>query len=216
MGNLVHQALEILYVVLKSQKTMGIEEIIIFYNQLWNKEYVPEILVAKANQGLTSEDYRKMGEKFLIDYYFKHNPFEDLTILGLETQDKITLPDGNQWHVRIDKLGLDEKGNYYVCDYKTNSRMKAQIEADTDKQLAMYSIWVKNKFPEANKIVLRWHMLAFNKDVDSVRSKEELNRLQNEIVKKIKEIETATEFPTNKTALCNYCVFKDICPVFKK
>jgi putative RecB family exonuclease len=214
MGDMVHQALEKLYSMLKFEKTMGVEEVIVFYNQLWAKEYVPEILVAKADQGLTSEDYRKMGEKFLIDYYFKHQPFNDLTIIGLETQDKMDLPNGDQWHVRIDKLGRDKEGNYYVCDYKTNSRMKMQEDADEDKQLAMYSVWVRDKFPGANKVVLKWHMLAFNADVESSRSDEDLKKLQNEIVEKITEIEAATEFPTNKTALCNYCVFKNICPVF--
>ena len=214
MGDMVHQALEKLYSMLKFQKTMSIEEVIIFYNTLWQKEYVPEILVAKASQGLTAEDYRKMGEKFIIDYYFKHTPFDDIKILGLETQDRMQLPDGNFWHVRIDKLGFDDNGNYYVCDYKTNSRMKAQADADTDRQLAMYSLWVAKKFSDARKVILRWHMLAFNKDVESVRDEADLDKLQYEIVDEIKKIEAATEFPTNKTALCNYCVFKDICPVF--
>jgi putative RecB family exonuclease len=214
MGDMVHQALEKLYSMLKFQKTMSVEEVIIFFNTLWQKEYVPEILVAKASQGLTAEDYKKMGEKFIIDYYFKHTPFNDLTIIGLETQDRMTLTDGNQWHVRIDKLGFDSEGNYYVCDYKTNSRMKAQAEADDDRQLAMYSLWVAKKFSDARKVILRWHMLAFNKDVESVRNEADLEKLQYEIVEKIKEIEAATEFPTHKTALCNYCIFKDICPVF--
>jgi hypothetical protein len=31
----------------------------------------------------------------------------------------------------------------------------------------------------------------------------------------IKEIETATEFPRNITALCDYCGYKNICPSFK-
>jgi putative RecB family exonuclease len=78
----------------------------------------------------------------------------------------------------------------------------------------MYSMWVRNKFPGAKNVILKWHMLAFNQDVESSRSEEELRRLEVGVVEKIKEIELATEFPTNKTALCNYCVFKDICPVF--
>ena len=67
-----------------------------------------------------------MGEKFLNDYYEKYKPFEQLMILGLETQDKMTLPDGSSWHVRIDKFACDDKENYYVCDYKTDSLMKDQ------------------------------------------------------------------------------------------
>jgi len=37
-----------------------------------------------------------------------YHPFDDMTILGLETQDRMTLPDGNQWHVRIDKFGFKD------------------------------------------------------------------------------------------------------------
>jgi len=114
----------------------------------------------------------------------------------------------------IDKFGFKD-GVYFICDYKTNSRMKDQSEADSDRQLAMYSIWVKNKFKDASKVVLRWYMLAFDKEVESFRSEEELSKLQEEIVAKIKEIESTTEYPTNITALCNYCVFKSLCPLFK-
>ena len=129
--------------------------------------------------------------------------------------DRMTLPDGNQWHVRIDKLGCDSKGNYFVCDYKTNARMKDQEEADADRQLALYSVWVKDKFKDAKSVKLIWHMLAFNKDAISERTDEQLEKLQQEIVNKIKEIESTTEFPTKITALCNYCGFKSECPSFK-
>lgn len=58
-------------------------------------------------------------------------------------------------------------------------------------------------------------MLAFNKDAVSERTDEQLEKLQNEVVEKIKEIENATEFPRKQTALCNYCGFKNECPSFK-
>jgi len=156
-----------------------------------------------------------MGEKFLNDYYEKYKPFEQLMILGLETQDKMTLPDGSSWHVRIDKFACDDKENYYVCDYKTDSWMKDQEEADEDRQLAMYSIWVKDKFKDAKSVKLVWHMLAFNKEVISERTEAQLKKLQEEVVNIIKEIENAKDFPTNVTALCEYCGFRSKCPSFK-
>lgn len=58
-------------------------------------------------------------------------------------------------------------------------------------------------------------MLAFNKDAISERTDEQLKKLQNEVIERIKKIESATEFPTNVTALCDYCGFKTICPSFK-
>ena len=93
--------------------------------------------------------------------------------------------------------------------------MKDQEEADADRQLALYSIWVKDKFKDAKSVKLVWHMLAFNKDAVSERSDEQLEKLQGEVIEKIKEIENATEFPRRQTALCNYCGFKSECPSFK-
>ena len=215
MGDLVHQTLEKLYKDKKFKKRISKSMLLKFYKDLWVKEYSDDILVAKANQGLTADNYRKMGLKFIEDYYDKHKPFDQLTILGLETTDRMTLPDGNQWHVRIDKLACDNEGNYFVCDYKTNARMKDQEEADADRQLALYSIWVKDKFKDAKSVKLVWHMLAFNKDAVSERNDEQLEKLQQDVCDKIKEVENATEFPRNQTGLCNYCVYKSICPSFK-
>ena len=215
MGDLVHRTLEKLYKDKKFMKEDSKEELLKFYEELWRKEYSDNILIVKANQGLTSENYKKMGAKFIGDYYDKYKPFDQLTILGLETQDRMTLPDGNQWHVRIDKLACDDDGNYYVCDYKTNARMKNQEEADEDRQLALYSIWVKDKFKDAKSVKLVWHMLAFNKDAVSERSDEQLKKLQQDVCDKIKEIESATEFPRRQSGLCNYCIYKSICPSFR-
>lgn len=216
MGDMVHQTLEHLYKLKKFKKRVALNVLIKFYRDLWEKNYSDDILIVKADsENLKADNYRKMGEKFISDYYDRMKPFDQLTILGLETQDRMTLPDGNQWHVRIDKLACDDKGNYFVCDYKTNSRMKDQEEADSDRQLAMYSIWVKNKFEDVKSVKLIWHMLAFNKDAVSKRSEEQLEKLQNEIVERIKEIESSTEFPRKQTALCNYCGYKSECPSFK-
>ncbi len=213
MGSIVHEALEQLYKWKKFKKRIAKASLIKFYRDLWEKEYSKDIKVVKEN--LTAENYRKMGEKFLSDYFEKYKPFEQLTILGLETQDRMMLPDGNFWHVRIDKFACDSEGNYYVMDYKTNSRMKDQEEADSDRQLAMYSFWVKDKFKDAKSVKLVWHMLAFNKEVVSERTEEQLEKLQKEVIGKIKDIENAKEFPTNVTPLCDYCGFKYLCPSFK-
>jgi len=211
MGDLVHRTLEKLYNDLKFAKMNSLKDLISFYKDLWSKEWIKTILIVKD---LKAENYLEMGVKYITDYYEHYKPFDDITVMGLETQDRMLLPDGNSYHIRIDKFGFKD-GVYFICDYKTNSRMKDQSEADSDRQLAMYSIWVKNKFKDASKVVLRWYMLAFDKEVESFRSEEELSKLQEEIVAKIKEIESTTEYPTNITALCNYCVFKSLCPLFK-
>ena len=212
MGSKVHETLEKLYNDLGYQKTNTLKQILKFYNDLWKKEWTDDIIIVKS--GYTKENYRKMGEKYITDYYNRFKPFDDMQILGVETKKMLTLPDGNKYHVRIDKLGCIGS-TYYVCDYKTNKGMKMQEDADEDRQLAMYSIWVKNSFPDAKKVVLKWHMLAFNKDVVSERTERQLKALQEDTMRQIKEIERCKEYPTHVTYLCDYCGFKSLCPAFK-
>jgi len=211
MGSVVHQALEQLYKDKQYRKRISKATLLKFYRELWERTYSSDILIVK---NISAQNYQKMGEKYLSDYYEKYKPFEEITILGLETQDTLTLPDGNKYHVRIDKFGYKDD-IYYVCDYKTNLSMKNQEEVDADRQLAMYSIWVKDKFKDAKKVILKWHMLAFNKEITSERNEEQLEKLQKEVITQIKEIETAKAFPTKVSYLCNYCVYKGICPSFK-
>ncbi len=216
MGDIVHRTLEKLYTDKKFRKRVDLASLQKFFKKTWEKEYSEDILIVKKEYN--EKHYRKMGLQFIKDYYNKYKPFNQLNILGLETQDKLTLQDGNQWHIRIDKLACDDKGNYYVCDYKTNSNMKMQEDADSDRQLAMYSIWVRDKFSDAKSVKLIWHMLAFNKEVVSERTEKQLIRLQKDIMKIIQEIKKAEEkdlFPRNQTALCDYCGFKSQCPSFK-
>jgi len=212
MGSLVHKTLEKLYNDKKFKKMVAKNSLLKYYKDLWERDFSDDILIVK--KGLKGDNYKKMGIKFISDYYDKYKPFEDMTILGLETDGRITLPNGDQYSIRIDKFGYINDV-YYVCDYKTSNKMKEQEEADSDRQLAMYSFWVKDKFPDAKKVVLKWYMLAFNKEVVSERTDKQLKELQEEIVETIKRIESCKEFKTNVTKLCDYCKFKSICPSFR-
>ncbi len=212
MGDVVHQVLEKLYRDVQHQKIPSAEELLEHYHELWNRGWADDIKIAKEEY--TEENYKAMGEKYIRDYYEHYRPFDQMTTIGVETKDFLTLPDGNRWHVRIDRLSYI-KDTYYVCDYKTNSSMKTQEDADSDEQLAMYSIWVKDKFKDAKKVVLLWHMLAFDKEVRSERTDEQLKTLQEDVMKTIKEIETCKEWPTNVTRLCDWCEYKEICPSFR-
>lgn len=215
MGDMVHRSIELLLKKLQgSGWRLSKEEVVLYYDKIWEKEYTEDILV--VNPLMTADKYRNIGRKFLRDYYDKYYPFDNLELIGIETEDLLSLPDGNKWHVRIDLLAKDSEGNYYVIDHKTNSRMKKQWEADKDLQLAMYSIWVKENHKDAKKIKLVWNMLAFNDQVISERSKDELDKLLEEIMIKIARIENSAYFPANVTKLCYYCEYQNICEYFQK
>ena len=214
MGGQVHATLEKLYKDKGFEKIIPLEELLEFYRTEWEKNYSANILVVKESQGYTAENYKALGEKYLTDYYKRHTPFNEMTIIDLETEEKFKLQEGYDYHIRIDKLGC-VGSTYYICDYKTNSRMKDQEEADEDRQLAMYSLWVRKKFSDAQKVMLKWHMLKFDKDVISERTEEQLQKLREETLGKIKFIESVEDFPTKVSALCDYCIYKHLCPSFK-
>jgi putative RecB family exonuclease len=213
MGKLVHETLEKLYKDLKYQKLNTKEELLSFFENLWDEQWSDNVLIAKKEY--TSENYKEMGKKFTADYYDHYKPFNNWTTIGLETQDFLELGEGNKYHVRIDRLACDKEGNYYVCDYKTNNALKPQDELDEDRQLAMYSLWVKSKFLDAKKVKLVWYFLAFDKEMVSERSDEQLVQLKKDTEELIKELENCSDFPTNVSNLCNWCVYKCLCPAWK-
>ena len=213
MGKRVHEVLEKLYNDLKFQKLNTKEELLQFFEKIWEENWHDKVFIVKDEY--TAKNYKEMGKKFIADYYEHYKPFNHRTVIAIETQDRMDLFDGNQYHIRIDHLACDKEGNYYVCDYKTNNSLKAQEELDEDHQLAMYSLWVKQKYLDAKSVKLVWYFLAFDKEMVSERNDEQLEELKNQIEKLIKEIEVCDNFPTNVSSLCDYCQYKPICPAWK-
>jgi len=72
-----------------------------------------------------------------------------------------------------------------------------------------------SKWTEAEKARLIWHFLLFNKQIESSRTKKQLMEIQDAVIEKIKAIESCEEFSPFKSALCDWCDFQEICPLWK-
>ncbi|MEK6963923.1 MAG: PD-(D/E)XK nuclease family protein [Nanoarchaeota archaeon] len=211
MGKRVHEALEKLYRDLQHEKRISKEELLSFFLENWDKNWDGKAI---NNTEYNADNFKDMGKRFVAEYYSHYTPFDQWRTLGIETEDYLKL-NGGQYSIRIDRLSCDTEGNYYVCDYKTNKKLKAQEELDEDRQLAMYSLWVKQRFKDAKKVKLVWYFLAFDKEMISERSEEQLLLLKESTERLIHEIENCVEFPTNVNPLCNWCVYKNMCPAWK-
>jgi putative RecB family exonuclease len=82
LGKRVHEALEKLYKDLKFQKLDSLPELLSFYNSEWSKNWNPGIILVRKDY--SEENYRKMGEKYLTDYYNRYHPFDQSRTIGLE------------------------------------------------------------------------------------------------------------------------------------
>lgn len=211
LGKSVHDSLEWVYKQVQKQKIPTAEELIEYYSKTWQETYKPEFVITDKN--LTQKDYFNKGVGFLLNYYIQHKPFDDNT---LETEKKISFKlKDNQILGFIDRLAYDEKKKEYVIhDYKTSGSLPSREKIDNDRQLSLYSLAIQELFGENTRCLLVWHYLSFNKQIFARRSNKELEKLKQDILELIKKIELTKEFPTNQTALCNWCEYKNMCPVF--
>lgn len=208
MGTLVHATLEKLYRDVQFQKPVSLEELLSFYDAEWKKGWNASIVINKEYE---EENYRKMGEKYLSDYYKKHFPFDQSRTIALEKRVTIDL-NGIKMQGIIDRLAYTDNGVYEVHDYKTSLSLPTQGDFGNDRQLALYSIAVRNDYPDAKEVRLVWHYLAFAKDVTVIKTVEELEKLKRETSELIRKIQFSKEYPARVSKLCDWCEFMPICP----
>ena len=215
LGSRVHEALEKLYRNIQFERLLSVDEVLAFFNREWENNWKNTVII--VNKDYTQENYRKMGERYIKDYYKRHKPFDKGKILGLETTDTLPLDKEGKYgfYIRIDRLMDMGNGVYEVHDYKTSMSLPKQKDLDADRQLAMYSLWVRDEYKDFKKVRLVWHFLAFDKEMESYRTKKQLEDLRRNVVAKIEEIEIAEEFPAKVTRLCSWCLYRDICPEWK-
>jgi len=211
LGNKVHDVLEWIYLGVAKGKTFQLDEILEFFIGVWNNDFNEEIKIVKEEYD--PEYYFNQGIKFLIDYFVTHNPFKDNTI-ACEKRIFVNLDNGGKYKLQgyIDRLVHNKDTNLFeIHDYKTGGFLKSQEELDKDRQLALYSIGVREMFENVTDVVLIWHFLAFNKKMSSKRTPEQLENLKQEIIQLINKVESATDFPACPSVLCKWCEFRKYC-----
>jgi RecB family exonuclease len=215
LGKTVHNTLEWLYQI-KNEKIPTIDEVIVYYSNDWQEKYNPSVRIVKKN--FTTKDYFNKGIQFLLNYYMKHQPFKDNT-LEVEKRIEIDLNGDGKYRLQgfIDRLVHNlEKDELEVHDYKTANSMPTREKIATDRQLALYSIAIKELFGEDKEVILIWHYLAHNMKICSRRTNEQLQKLKEDTINLIKEIEATTEFPAKQSVLCGWCEYQNMCPKFNK
>jgi putative RecB family exonuclease len=211
LGSRVHEALEKLYRDLDHQKMNTLEELLDFLRSMWTKNWSDDIII--VNKEYTAENYQKMAEKYLTDYYQRYQPFTQGKTVALEERILIVLDPSGQYKMQgyIDRLTETRDGYYEIHDYKTNARLPLAEYLRTDRQLALYMIGVKDAYPDVRDIRLVWHFLKFDKEVNSTRTEAELAALKAETIRLIQQIEQEEVFEARPGFLCEWCEFKPMC-----
>jgi putative RecB family exonuclease len=113
----------------------------------------------------------------------------------------------------MDRLDDCGRGKYEIHDYKTAGYLPKQDYMDEDRQLALYSLWVKENFKDAQSIKLVWHYLSFDRELRSERTAKQLEDIREETLNAVKKVISAKEFPANVSNICDgWCGYRSICP----
>ncbi len=214
MGNMVHDALEKLYVDLKHGILAKKEDLLKYLETHWRENWTEEILIVRTQ--FTEEYYFDLAKKYFSGYYDKYYPFNQAEVLGTEILITIDLDKEGKYKMRgyVDRLDA-KNGIYEVHDYKTAKNLPEQYYLDKDRQLALYTMAIKEKYGDVRDVKLIWHYLAHDKEMISERTDEQLEELRQKTIKVIQEIEATNDFPPQTSALCGWCGFKPICPKWK-
>jgi len=211
LGSRFHDTMEWLYAGRKLSKERTLDEALEHFGKLWRENWHDDIRIVR--EGFDAKDYYTHGEKMLRSYYKRIFVNDKATTIALEKRVVLRLGD-YVLQGYIDRLAFQDSA-YEVHDYKTSGYMPTKKGIAEDRQLALYQLAVKDEYADAKRVKLIWHYVALDKDIEAERKPKDLERVKKETVAAIKEIEQATEFPAVKGALCDWCGFRPLCPMWK-
>ena len=214
-GDKLHKALQFSHK--QSPVSPTLDELLSYIKEIWESE------VFSDEQ--TDMIYFSEAIKILKNYYENYTRIKDkFTVLDTETRFEVLLenPENKDQKCllrgiidRVDKI----KDGVEVIDYKTAKRFPAQDDVNNSLQLSLYCIGVLNRWPEFAKygpenIKLTLYYLKHQETISSKRTKEQLDNVQKQTWEMLKEIEKS-EFQPIPSALCDWCGYRRLCPMWK-
>ena len=215
LGSRVHEALEKLYRDFRYSKLLTLDELARYYNNLWDKNWNDAVVITKKDY--SAKNYKDTGIKCIEDYYSRYAPFNQAVTMGIEEPISFSLSGDGKYKIRgyIDRLDRTKDNIYEVHDYKTSGSLPLQEYVDDDRQLALYEIGIREKFPDVKEVRLVWHYLIFDTEISSKRTPEQLLDLRKETIALIDAIEADKEFKHKESNLCGWCDYWTYCPAKK-
>jgi len=213
-GTLIHKTLKVLHepgLVIPTE-----EEILRFFTNSWDASIYQDEQQASIAFA--------QGVKMLKDYYAKNYPAQ-FNVVALETMFEAPIQHGDQLHLitgKIDRIDKTADNLFEVIDYKTTKKMPSQETVNKDLQLSVYHLGVANRWPsileEKRPIKVSLYYLKHGEKLSSLRDSQNLEITKEGIIKSIELINQANQtakFEPQPSALCDWCEYQRICPLFK-
>lgn len=215
VGTAVHAAFEELYQRVSGGRVPTLAEAQSLYAQALAEEWDETVPLKDAR--FTKEDWTKVGSDCVELYHRAHAPFDEDRTVAVEKRVGFPLTvEENEYRIEgfVDRLSLAPDGTFEIHDYKTAKTLPSQEHADADWQLALYEIAVRREWPDAKAVRLKWHYVRHGATLTSVRDAAARARLLDDVTRTVAAIKHDHEFAPNPGPLCDWCEYRDLCPVF--
>ncbi len=215
LGTSVHAAFEELHGLVTGGKVPTLAEVQATFEAELEKEW--DETVKLRDERFTRDDWRRVGLECVKTYYEAGFPFDKDKTVAVEK--KVGFPiavDGAEYRIEgyVDRLVLAKDGAFEIHDYKTSKSLPTQDYVDADWQLALYELAIRHDWPDAEKVRLRWHYVRHGKVLTSERDLAAREKLRAEATALIGAIKHDHDFPPKPSPLCDWCEYKDLCPLF--
>ena len=215
VGVAVHAAFEELYGLVAGGKVPALPEVEALYDAALDAEWDDSIRLVDAR--FARADWRNVGAQCVRLYYEAHAPFSEDRTIAVEKRVGFPLVvEGREYRIEgfVDRLSLAPDGAFEIHDYKTAKNLPGQAHADADWQLALYELAVRREWPDARDVRLKWHYVRHGKTLTSVRDASARARLLEAVSGTIAAVKHDHQFAPNPGPLCDWCEYKDLCPLF--
>jgi len=215
VGVSVHAAFEELYELVAGGKVPSLADVQSVYAGALDAEWDDSVQVKDAR--FTRDDWRNVGLQCVQAYYDAHAPFAEDRTVAVEKRVGFPLTvDGREYRIEgfVDRLSIAPDGAVEIHDYKTAKSLPDQAHADADWQLALYELAVRHDWPDTKDVRLKWHYVRHGKTLTSTRDAAARARLLADVAGTIAAIKRDHAFEPSPGPLCDWCEYKDLCPVF--
>ena len=203
-GISLHSTLYQFYKSILEGKNLSLKDLKTILKQEW---------ISDGYDNKAYENERILQADKILNNFYKSNRVPTVLPLGIELPFSFILKNGVRVSGKIDRIDKNGTG-IEIIDYKTGEG-NPKADASHRLQLAIYALAAtKIKDPILNRkpqdITLTLYFLETETKKSMKFTKEDLEKLENDLIEKIEEIEKS-DFKCSQNIICKNCEFKMLC-----
>jgi putative RecB family exonuclease len=208
LGSIVHESLEGVYA-----RRLDLDGALDYYRRLWDGASTDKVII---NSGRGLGEYMSLGEEHIGGFFRMNAPLDFESVYATELGVNVDLLGDGNYRLRgfIDRVDCLGDGMYEIHDYKTGQRVPSQRSLDSDLQLALYEMGLRQRIEGVESVEYVWHFTSHARKQRSKRSGDQLLKAKTDVVGMIHRIEESIVdgwYPMVKTPKCMWCEYRQHC-----